>query len=222
MKARLLLLFVLFFALPVLAESRYVVDEFKITVRTGEGTQFGIISMLRSGDKVEVVSRNADSGWSRVRLASGKEGYALSQYLQRTPTAAKRLAVVEAELARLRSRSGQVEAELSTKSDTLQQTTAAREALESQVAGLEEELAALRETSASAVATARERDSLVERLTSLQGEMQRLKAHNEQLQSNEGRRWFMVGSGVLVLGLVIGLVVPSFRWRRRRDSWGSL
>ncbi|MCG2635414.1 MAG: TIGR04211 family SH3 domain-containing protein, partial [Gammaproteobacteria bacterium] len=127
MKARLLLLFVLFFALPVLAESRYVVDEFKITVRTGEGTQFGIISMLRSGDKVEVVSRNADSGWSRVRLASGKEGYALSQYLQRTPTAAKRLAVVEAELARLRSRSGEVEAELNTKSDTLQQTTAARE-----------------------------------------------------------------------------------------------
>jgi hypothetical protein len=33
--------------------------------------------------------------------------------------------------------------------------------------------------------------------------------------------WFMVGGGVALISLILGLVIPSFNWGRKKDSWGG-
>ena len=48
-----------------------------------------------------------------------------------------------------------------------------------------------------------------------------LKDENRLLAANVKRDWFLAGGGVLSLGLILGLVLPRIRWRRKR-SWSDL
>ena len=80
-------------ALPfsALAATAYVTDELEITLRRGQGTQFGIRAMLDSGSRVEVLQQDAESGYTQVRTSSGTEGWVLSRYLQNNPVARERV-----------------------------------------------------------------------------------------------------------------------------------
>lgn len=70
------------------AETRYVSEDFEITMRTGPGTDRKIIALVSSGRAVEVLESGEE--WSRIRLGNGKEGWVLSRYLTgQLPTAIK-------------------------------------------------------------------------------------------------------------------------------------
>ena len=79
----------------VQAETRYVSDRLEITMRSGTSTSHGIVRMLRSGTPVEVLENDKDSGYSRVRISSGKEGWVLTRFLMSGPAARDRLADAE-------------------------------------------------------------------------------------------------------------------------------
>ena len=74
------------------AQSLYVSDELVITLRTGPSTGNAIVTNLRSGDLVEVLEVDADSGYSRVRAGDGSEGWALSRFLTEQMIARHQLA----------------------------------------------------------------------------------------------------------------------------------
>ncbi len=61
------------------AETMYVGDIVKITVRTGPGTEHKIITMVKSGQQVEVLQ--PDIHWSEVLLKNGKQGWVLNRFL---------------------------------------------------------------------------------------------------------------------------------------------
>ena len=65
------------------AEPAWISDQFEITLRSGPSTSNAIQLMLRSGTQVEVLERDADSGYSRVRTGGGTEGWVLTRYLMR-------------------------------------------------------------------------------------------------------------------------------------------
>ena len=51
-------------------------------MRRGPSTQNAIVRMLESGTPLEVISSDAQTGYSRVRLTtSNTEGYVLTRYL---------------------------------------------------------------------------------------------------------------------------------------------
>jgi SH3 domain protein len=43
-----------------------------------------------------------------------------------------------------------------------------------------------------------------------------------ELKNSAVQRWFLIGAGVLLGGIVLGLILPHLRMRKRKDSWGSL
>jgi uncharacterized protein YgiM (DUF1202 family) len=57
------------------AESAWVSDEFEITLRSGPSTSNAIELMLKSGTELEVLERDAETGYSRVRTGGGTEGW---------------------------------------------------------------------------------------------------------------------------------------------------
>ncbi len=61
------------------AETMYISDIMEITLRTGPGRDNKIITMITSGQKVEVL-RQAEK-WSKIRLSNGKEGWVLNRFL---------------------------------------------------------------------------------------------------------------------------------------------
>lgn len=207
---------------PLLAATAYVTDEFKITVRSGESATHRIITMLKSGTAVDVVSRNPKSGYTKVRLGNGREGFILSRQLLDQPVARDRLAAAQAEVAALKTAPGELRQKLTTltgEHSTLQREHAELQKTKDQV---EQELAALQRTAANAVRISNERNQLRRQVSELTRQTEELKQENNELSNQSTHRWFLIGAGVTVGGIILGLILPHLRVRRRKDSWGSL
>ncbi len=222
MKASSLIL-VLLIAISGLAqaETRYVSDRLEIQMRTGKGTQFKILRMLPSGTALEVLEVDQQNGYSRVRSPGGVEGWVLSRYLMKGKAARDRLAEAEKKLARLelenRKLSGSV-GELQNEKGNIDQE---RGALSKENRKLSQELDAIRRTASSALAIDAENKELKSKIVAYERQAQTLKQENEGLKDRTARDWFMVGAGVIILGMIIGLIIPRIRWRKK-SSWDTL
>ncbi len=207
-------------ASAAMAESRYVTDELKITLRRGESTSHKVIKMLPSGAKVEILSINDANGYAHVRTQDGTEGYVLARMLKKERIARDKLAAAQKKLAALRANPDKVRKELDSTKQELEQVSSAYSALQQQNEKLGREAASLRETSASAVETAAQRDKLASENAALTAQVAELKKFKENLQNDEFRRWFLVGAAVMFVGIILGLVLPKMR-RRRSGGFGS-
>ncbi len=222
MKRFLLVAALLFLAQAALAERAWVTDEFKITVRSGESPRHKIISMIKSGTPVQVLSRNRATGYSRVRLPNGKEGYVLTRQLLDHPVARDQLAALQQEVADLKTAPSELQRRLADLTERHNKLTREHQALQAEKTRIEQELAALRRTSANAVRIANERNELRKQVAELTRSNEELKQEKRELENNSAQRWFMIGGGVTIAGILIGLILPHLRLRRRKDSWGSL
>ncbi|MCJ7617158.1 MAG: TIGR04211 family SH3 domain-containing protein, partial [Desulfobacterales bacterium] len=74
--------FIVLFSTVVQAETMYIGDNIKITVRTGPGISHKIVAMIKPGETVELLnSEEIEKDWSLVRITNGKEGWVLSRFL---------------------------------------------------------------------------------------------------------------------------------------------
>ena len=71
----------LLISVHVLAEVVWVSDQFEIMLRTGPSTDNAIKLMLSSGRQLEVLERDENLGFTKIRTAGGTEGWVLSRYL---------------------------------------------------------------------------------------------------------------------------------------------
>ena len=202
------------------AETRYVSDTLEITLRSGKGTSFGITRMLRSGTPVEVLNVDKKSGYTQVRTNSGKEGWVLSRFLMKGQAARERLATAEKNLAELELENRK----LTTAMATLKQEKGALEsnlsALEGESRGVSQELAEIRRTASSALAIDSENKDMKGRIVSLERQLQTVQQENEALKDRTARDWFMVGAAVVLLGIIVGLIIPKIRFRKK-SSWDT-
>lgn len=201
-----------------MAQTRYVSDELVITFRTGPSSQNAITKNLTSGTRLEVLEEQSGSGYSRVRLQDGSEGWVLTQYIQAEPTAALRLETATRQLADARGRVTELEQRLATIEADL---AAARQTLsetESTSNSMSRELADIRSKSANAIETSEQNENLRRRVAQLTSEAEVANMEIDELHRRERQNWFIVGAAVLFGGIVIGLVAPSLR-PKRRSSW---
>ena len=221
MKALALTLLIGLLATPALAQTRYVSDQLEIPLRSGTSTQHRIIRMLSSGTPLEVLEVDADAGYTRVRAPSGAEGWVLSRLLQDIPSARDRLARAEKQLAELQA----AERERLENLDNLKSEKGSLEdklsALLQENNRLKQELMEIRRTASSSLAIAEENKELKNRMLQMEREQQRLVQENEALSDRTKRDWFMVGAGVIIVGIILGLILPRIRVKKR-SSWDTL
>lgn len=216
------LLSLLFFVSPVLAETAYVTDEFRITLRSGESATHRILRMLPTGQRLEVLSRNAETGYSRVRTPGGQEGFVLSRQLVNQPVARDRLAAAEAEVAALKAAPGELRSRLASLTEEHRRLQQEHTALQRAKTTVDQEFAALQRTASNSVRIANERNDLRKQVTSLTREVEDIKQLNRELENKTAQNWFLIGAGVVVGGIILGLILPHLRVRRRKSDWGSL
>ena len=204
------------------AEStRYITDRLEITMRSGESNQHKILRMLGSGTKLELIQTNTDSGYSQVRTSDGTQGWVITRYLEQQRSARERLAANEKQLARIKS-------ENEVLNEKLAQLTSQNNALTSKTNKLSadnekqsKEFARVRSISSNALTLDSENTMLREQTRQLERAHQALQLENDSLKDRSDRDWFIVGSGVILLGMMIGLIIPKIRWRKKSD-WSSL
>lgn len=200
------------------AQTRYVSDELVITLRTGPSTQNAIIRNLTSGDRVEVLEETDDGTYARVRTDNGTEGWALTQYLQNGPTGDQQYAAASRELTAAKDRVTELEAQVAELSGSLQETRTNLDEAQSSGQALSTELEDIRKASASAIELRDQNESLRRRVNELSAQVDLVSMENAELSGRSRQNWFVVGAAVLLGGIVIGLVAPSLR-PRRKSSW---
>lgn len=216
----LLLVFTLLVAATAAAQAnaRYVTDELTINLRRGAGNEYRITKLLEAGARVEVLEE-LEGGWSHVRTADGEQGYVVSRFLTTTPAARDRLPAVQRRVDNLENANDELRQELARTLDGSEELGQLKRELVAENESLRNELQEIRSASANAVRINRENKEFRERLLMLQSEIEQLRHENKTLKSR--REGMKVGAMVLVAGILIGLVLPLFR-SRRRGNWDSL
>jgi hypothetical protein len=105
------LLLTLLIASSALANTGWVRGEVRLNLRSGAGTQYKIIGVVKTGDQLTVLTTGEN--WTRVRTKEGDTGWIPGGYLETEPPPTLRLEMAEAEAATLRAELEQIRAETS-------------------------------------------------------------------------------------------------------------
>jgi SH3 domain protein len=212
-------LVVLAFEMLAQAQTRYVTDRTIVELRRGPSTEYLILRNLEAGEQVDVLEQNEEQGYSRVRVADqGTEGWILTRFLTAEPIARERLAVAERALTGARERVATLEAQNEQLTRDLAATRTELEQARANHGTASRELADIRTAAANVVEIRDRNTSLQQRLVQRDQEVEQLTADNARLAGRSNQNWFVVGAAVLLAGIVIGLVAPSLR-RKRRSDW---
>ncbi len=195
------------------AETLYISDFLRITMRTGPGIDHKIIEMIKSGQSVTVLEQGPE--WTKILLPTGKEGWVLNRFLTPKPPSGlllKKLEEKHAELSlqittlidenkRLRNENQRLDAELKTSSRNLKKVTDSYQKLKS--------------GSAEYLDVKSRYEMMVVQLDQQKKRAQDIEKELESIRFHKNIRWFLSGAVVLIIGFLIGF---SSRHQRRRSS----
>ena len=210
--------FILMFMLTLLmlstgqaiVDKQYVSDELIITLRRGEGDQYKILKMLKTGTPLEIL-QEGKADYVFVRTSDGTEGWVKKQYLTNETPKPTVIGRLEKERDQLREQVNQLEIQQA-------ELTAALENSRNDLAGGNAAFADLQKELDKVQAKYDDLQNKAANVVKLTGERDRLKSHNDQLsaevdqlrQDNESMlytgavKWFLAGAGVLLVGVILG------------------
>lgn len=203
----------------VSAQSAWITDQLEVPIRSGESNQYRILRFLDSGTQIEVVSRNTSTGYSLIRDAQGRDGYVLTRYLEREPTASKRLETMQSELDQIRDDVANGTARIAQLRQQLATATDERNAARNALAATEAELSEIKRVSGDTLAIFEANKNLRAQLEILEDEAALLRSDNITLADDRDKMFMLIGAGLTLLGLVLGLILPNLRRRRRVETW---
>ncbi len=202
-------------ASTALAQSAWVTDQFEITLRSGPSTSNAIQLMVSSGTRLEVIERDAESGYTHVRTQGGTEGWVLTRYLMNEASAREQLETLTGQLTNATSRGSSLNSQLGAIKGQYDSANRQISTLEREKASLEKELAEIKRTAANVLAINDQNKSLMDELAAAQIRADTLEQENRVLASQTTRYWFMAGGLVLLVGIALGIWLPRIRWQRR-------
>jgi SH3 domain protein len=197
------------------AESAWVSDQFEIMLRTGPSTNNAIELMLGSGARLEVLERDSESGYSRVRTSGGTEGWVLTRYLMGEPAAREQLEKLTVDLTSATAKGSSMGTQLQAIKTEYDTATKRIAALEEEKTALQAELDQIKKTAANVIAIDAENQDFRQQIFEAENRISILEQENEALGTQTNRNWFVAGALVLLGGIGAGLLLPSLRFQRR-------
>jgi len=199
-------------ATEVVAAGRYVKPSAEVVIRTGEGTKYKVIAMVKDGTAVELLKEGDD--YAMVSLANGKKGWMLKRFLSVDPPLATVVASLRAENEKMKQKEVEVTQKFEEVSATLIQletdlksTILERDQIATDYQNLQQDTANVIQIKEGMLKATQENELLVE-------EMATLKEENEDLHNDKSINWFMAGGGVLLVGMFIGRLASKSRKRK--------
>ena len=196
-------------------ESAWVSDQFEIMLRTGPSTSNAIQLMLGSGARLEVLERDAESGYSRVRTAGGTEGWVLTRYLMGEPAAREQLEQLTGDLTNANAQGTSLTSQLNAIKGEYDTATRRIATLEGEKKSLQAELDQIKKTAANALAIDSQNQSFRQEIFDAENRISILEQENDTLKGQTNRNWFITGALVLLGGVAVGLILPHMRFQRR-------
>ena len=177
--------------------SDYITENLSTYMRKGAGDQFKISGSIQAGEKITVLDRK--ERFVLIRDSRNREGWVLASEISQTASPKELIPQLQQQVQDLNGRLAKIDSDWQQRTVEIQ-----RRSNESQ-----------KQTS----------DLLAEN-AQLKREMEILKNKNrslETMQDSEKRtiaiQYFIYGGSVLVVGLILGLILPYLAPRRKRGGW---
>jgi SH3 domain protein len=203
------------------AETVYVTDNLNLSLRSEENNTSKVIKLLPTGTPLTILEENKATGFVRVRLHDGTEGYMPVRNTMKEPPSRSQLDVATKNMTSLQSENATLKAELNTIKESITPGTTLEQSLARERDQLSRELSELKKTAASTVELKNQRDELQERVVNVERELQQFKLENQSLQDTANQDWFLYGGILSLIGVILGFILPKLSWRRSRSSWDS-
>lgn len=219
-KLLLLLLLAISTAAPA-ATTGYITDKLEITLRSGQSTKHKILRMLPSGSAIKVLKEGDEGKYLWIQTAQGTKGWVLARHIDKLPSARQRLTRANQRLGQLKKDNIRLKKELGKFGDEKRALGRDKSSLTIHSNKLQRELDRIKRVSADVLGTDRENRTLKTQLQQLQTNHDQSQQQISALQDSTARDWLVVGAGVTLLGIILGLIIPKIRWKKKSD-WGTL
>ena len=189
-------------AAPAGAATKYVDDLHQITVRKGPGIKYRVMETVSSGTKFEALK--TENGWTQVRLSDNREGWVISRYLTDAVPDSKKYETLKAKYDPLEKQVKELEAENSTLRSDNQLLSQKIAQTQDKLAEIHTEYEELKEASADVLKLKNENESLARRIEKKNQKIASLEAKISDTFLSEALKWFLIGAGVLLVGIILG------------------
>jgi len=205
--------FLIIFYNAALADTMYVSDVLKLTVRDGKGTGEKIIAVVQSGQTVEVLQ--PEDEWALVRLDDGKEGWVLNRYLTGKITNNIKLKLLKKKHKALIAQSTTLLEENVKLKEENKKFKTELDKVQKEAEELKMSYGTLKTESADYINLKSKYTKTASQLSEYTEKSELLEKELTKLEFKQTVRWLLTGAGVLLLGLLIGF---SARRQRRRTT----
>jgi SH3 domain protein len=202
-----------------LAATRYITDEFEVTMRSGTSTSNEIIQLLKSGEAVTILEEEVDN-YSLVENESGKKGYVLNRYLVDEPSSKYQLEQLQVRSTEQQETNALLQSEIQKLQAGLESEQTDNVSLENALLTTETELARVKEAAQNTLSIVDKNEQLESSVKKLTQNNSILNEENSALRDNSNMDWFIRGAGISLIAFVLGIIITRIRWRKQ-DSWGS-
>ncbi|MFT5658752.1 MAG: SH3 domain protein [Gammaproteobacteria bacterium] len=202
------------------AATKYVTDEFEVTMRSGTSTANNIIRMLKSGQRVTILEEDLASKYSLVETEDGKTGYVLNRYLLEGTSARSQLEKLKIQSDRQNELITTLNVQVKDLESVLDNEKSDNSSLNEKLSSTENELTHVTNAAENTLSIMDDN----KRLNSIEQELledkRQLSDENARLKDSTKMDWFIRGAAVSLIAFLLGIGITRIRWKKQ-DSWGS-
>lgn len=174
---------------------------------------------MKSGTVLTRIEDNPDTGYSLVRMDDGLEGWIQTQYIGEQPIAALQLAKITRERDDLQRSLEELQGRLQQTVAVRNQLSVDNDQLAQESAGLKRELQRITQLASDTISIDRQNQSLVYEQEALNQQVDRLMIEAATLESSKNQEWFLMGGGIILMGLLFGFMFGRKIYHRRESGW---
>ena len=202
----------LFSSSPLWAKTMFITDRIEVGVRSGIGIEQKFVASVKTGDRVEVLE--GDQNWTKVKLPNGTVGWVATRFLvDQVRTATTMDPKTQEELKGVKDQnlalSKQLEGYQQEREKLLKENEEGKKAL--QVLQQEKEGRVAPELNQLKARN----DQLEKQIIDLKQQAASNQQRGKNRYLNEQILWFLSGSGVLFVGLILGWLASR---RKKKTS----
>jgi len=196
------------------AENVYVSENIRLTVRKEPGNDKKIVSILASGDQVNVLQYGDE--WSKIRLSDDKEGWVLSRFLSTQMPSSVALKALEKKYADLVAQSGAPQEDVRRLKEENEKLAADQQNCNKQLQSLNDSYQELKNDSQEVVKLRADYEGALAKVSEQGKKIELLEAAVGKATFDQNFKWFLAGAGVLLAGFLIGFIT------RRKQSYSLI
>jgi SH3 domain protein len=196
------------------AENLYVSENIRLTVRKEPGNDKKIVSVLASGDQVNVLQFGDE--WTKIRLSDDKVGWVLSRFLSTQMPSSVALKELEKKYADLVAQSGMPQEDVRRLKEENEKLAADQQNCSKQLQSVNDSYQTLKNDSQEVVKLRADYDKALARVSEQGKKIEQLEAEVGKATFDQYFKWFLAGGGVLLAGIFIGYIA------RRKQSYSLI